>query len=370
MSLGVGVIGCGSVFAGPYRGMIERLRAAERVHVAAVYDVDARKRHGAAGHYHLDPELAGPEAVIDHPEVDTILVLTSMNEHGPLAKAALAAGKHVLVEKPMATSLAEAAELLELARASSRLLICAPHILLSPTFRAVHTAVRNGEVGLLLSARARYGWTGPDWNEWFYRPGGGSLFDLGVYNVTTLCALFGPARRVTAMVGVAIPERVVNGRPIQVEADDTAQVLLDFGEGRFASVTTGFTIQKYRSPAIEVYGSEGTIQLLGDDWAPEGWEQWRNDEGSWRVFPESDPHWQWTEGLRHLVDCVETGRAPITRPDHAYHALEIMLAAQAAGRDGVAREIGSGFPDPVYEAGWVAAESERHAHDRRSHDGL
>ena len=147
-------------------------------------------------------------------------------------------------------------------------------------------------------------------------------------------------------------------------------MLLDFGDGRFASVTTGFTIQKYRSPAIEVYGSEGTIQLLGDDWAPEGWEQWRNDEGSWRVFPESDPHWQWTEGLRHLVDCAETGRAPITRPDHAYHALEIMLAAQAAGRDGVAREIESGFPDPVYEAGWVAAESERYAHDRRSHDGL
>ena len=67
------------------------------------------------------------------------------------------------------------------------------------------------------------------------RPGGGSLFDLGVYNVTSLCALFGPARRVTAMVGVAIPERVVNGRRIQVEADDNAQVLLDFGDARFAS---------------------------------------------------------------------------------------------------------------------------------------
>ena len=101
---------------------------------------------------------------------------------------------------------------LELSRRSPGLLVCAPHILLSPTFRAVHAAVRSGEVGRLLSARARYGWAGPDWNEWFYQPGGGSLFDLGVYNVTSLCALFGPARRVTAMVGVAIPERVVNGR--------------------------------------------------------------------------------------------------------------------------------------------------------------
>ena len=57
MSLGLGVIGCGSVFAGPYRGMIERLRAAGRAEVAAVYDLDGRKRCGAAAHYDLDPEL-------------------------------------------------------------------------------------------------------------------------------------------------------------------------------------------------------------------------------------------------------------------------------------------------------------------------
>lgn len=103
---------------------------------------------------------------------------------------------------------------------------------------------------------------------------------------------------------------------------------------------------------------------------PEGWELWRNDEASWRVFPETDPHWQWTEGLRHLVDCVESGRPTVTRPEHAYHALEIMLAAQAAGGDGVAREIESGFPDPVYDPAWLEAESERHVHDRRSHEGM
>ena len=370
MSLGLGVIGCGSVFAGPYRGMIELLRAAGRVHVAAVYDTDDAKRRSAAARYDVDPELPGPDAAVSAADVDVVLVLTSMNEHGPLAKAALEAGKHVLVEKPMATSLHEAAELLELARKLPGLLVCAPHTLLSPTFRAVHGAVRDGRIGALLTARARYGWAGPWWNEWFYAPGGGSLFDLGVYNVTSLCALFGPARRVTAMVGVAIPEREVDGRPIRVEADDNAHVLLDFGGARFAVVTTGFTIQRYRSPAVEVYGSDGTIQLLGDDWAPDGWELWRNADGAWHVFPESDPQWRWTEGLRHLVDCVETGRPTLTRPEHAYHALEIMLAAQAAGRDGVARPIESGFPDPVYGAELPALDADRYVHDRRSHDGV
>jgi predicted dehydrogenase len=370
MSLGIGVIGCGSVFAGPYAGMIDRLASRGRVHVSAVYDVDERKRRGAAARYDVDPDLRDPTAVLVRDDVDLVLVLTSMNEHGALATQALKAGKHVLVEKPMATSLEQARALLELSRRVDGLLVCAPHTLLSPTFRAVHEAVHGGAVGRPLTARARYGWAGPWWGEWFYRSGGGALFDLGVYNVTSLCALFGPARRVTAMVGVAIPERDVNGRTVRVEADDNAHVLLDFGDARFAVVTTGFTMQKYRSPAIEVYGDDRTIQLLGDDWAPEGWELWRNDEGAWRLHPESDPHWQWTDGLRHLVDCVETGRPTITRPEHAYHALEIMLAAQASGREGVARTIESDFPELVYDAEWVAAEAAHRAHDRRSHDGL
>src|SRR5207248_2506921 len=102
---------------------------------SAVYDVDQPKRRRAAARYDVDPELAGPEALLALDDVDVVLVLTSMNEHGPLAKDALAVGKHVLVVKPMATSLEEAADLVELARAGPGLLVCAPHIILSPTFR-------------------------------------------------------------------------------------------------------------------------------------------------------------------------------------------------------------------------------------------
>jgi predicted dehydrogenase len=370
MSLGIGVLGCGSVFSGPYVGMIERLRAHGRVHISAVYDVDARKRHGAAERFDVAPDLASAGSLIGADDVDIVLVLTSMNEHASLTRMALEAGKHTLVEKPLATSLEEGHALVELSRSSEGLLVCAPHILLSPTFRAMHACAREGRIGSLLSARARYGWAGPSWNKWFYQPGGGSLFDLGVYNVTTLCALFGKAQRVTAMVGTAIPQRDVNGRMMKVEADDNAHVLLDFGDARFGVVTTGFTMQKYRSPAVEIYGSEGTMQMLGDDWAPEGWELWRNEDGVWQVHPETDPHWQWTDGLRHLVDCIESGSPTATGPEHALHALEIMLAAQAAGVDGKARQIETDFPEPVYSDALLAAEDAHRSHDRRSHDGL
>lgn len=346
MSVRLGVVGCGSVFWTPYMSVIERLRGQGRVEVTAVYDVDRGKREAAAERLGLPSDLPSDTAVVEHPDVDAVLVLTSMPEHARLTEAALRAGKHVLVEKPMATTLQDAEALLALAAESPGTLVCAPHILLSPTYRAIHARVRAGELGTLLSARARYGWAGPDWGRWFYEPGGGALFDLGVYNVTSLCGFFGPAKRVTAMTGIAIPERIVDGEPMQVQAEDNAHVLLDFGEGRLAVVTTGFTMQKYRSPAIELYGSDGVAQLLGDDWAPEGWELWRNDVGAWQLHGETDPTWPWTDGLRHLVECIETGAEPVTRPEHAYHALEIMLAAQAAGRDGQAREIRSDFPAP------------------------
>jgi predicted dehydrogenase len=365
VSLGLGVVGCGSVFWTPYMSLIERLQGQGRVHVAAVYDADPEKRRAAAGRLDLAPDLGRDLAVCGHPEVDVVLVLTSMAEHGRLARAALEAGKHVLVEKPMATTLAEAEEVLAAAEAAPGLLVCAPHILLSPTYRAMHARVAAGEIGGLLTARARYGWAGPDWGRWYYEPGGGALFDLGIYNVTSLCGFFGPARRVTAMTGVAIPERVVESQAVRVRAEDNAHLLLDFGDARFAVVTTGFTMQRYRSPCIELYGTHGVLQMLGDDWAPEGYELWRGDAAAWELHPESDPAWSWTEGLRHLVECVESGTDPVIRPEHAYHALEIMLAAQAAGADGRARSISSGFPAPELDR-LPSGDAAHRVHDPRS----
>jgi predicted dehydrogenase len=150
------------------------------------------------------------------------------------------------------------------------------------------------------------------------------------------------------MTGVAIPEREINGRKIRVEAEDNAQVLLDFGQGAFTVVTSGFTLQQYRTPALEVYGTTGTIQMLGDDWDPDGYELWQNRVGAWQVFKETDPDWHWTDGLRHLVECIQDGTEPLVTPEHAYHVLEIMLKAQQSGREGRALPIESRFEPAVF----------------------
>ena len=75
-----------------------------------------------------------------------------------------------------------------------------------------------------------------------------------------------------------------------------------YGESRFACITTGFTMQKYRSPAIELYGTEGVLQLLGDDWAPQGFERWTRERETWELVEESDQQWPWNAGIENLVD--------------------------------------------------------------------
>ncbi len=298
-----------------------------------------------------------PEELCAADEVDLVVVLTPMTLHGAMARTALAAHKHVLVEKPLALTLPEARRLIAMAKLARRHLMCAPFVTLSPTFNLIRQRLAFGDIGKVCLARARYGWAGPDWSEWFYQRGGGPIFDLAVYNLTSLTALLGPARRVAAMTGIAQPLRKVRGRIIKAQVEDNAQITLDFGRNVFATVTSGFTMQKYRSPGLEFYGTEGTLQMLGDDWAPDGYEIWRNDVGAWQVYGETDPHWQWTQGLVHLVDCLLRRERPAVRPEHALHVLEIMLAAQRASRTGRAQRIHTRFTLPP-----PRADTHRDAH--------
>jgi len=339
----IGIVGCGSVMQGGYMPLAARLAARGLATVTMACDTDAAQREAVRARFGIPRLTADYGEVAASDEVDLVLVLTSMPEHGPIARAALEAGKHVLVEKPMAATLDAARDMLALARRSPGYLLCAPHVILSRTYQAMWRHIQRGDIGRPLSARGLYGHAGPTWGPWYYRSGGGSLFDLGVYNVVSLTGLMGPVRRIMAMAGVAIPEREVAGERVTVEADDNVQLLMDFGAGAYAVVSTGFTMQRYRCAGLEIYGSEGTIQMVGEDWAPRGYELWQNSVGAWQLFEGADAAWPWTDGLRHLVECIQQGTPPLIRPEHAYHVLEIMLKAQESGRDGQSKAIESTF---------------------------
>ncbi len=356
----IGIVGCGNVL-GAYLPLIGHLRQQGWAELVALCGREKhRERARALGvpAFHADYGQ-----MLQRDDIHAVIILTPMLTHAALAKAALQAGKHVLVEKPLATSLEEGKELVALTRAADRYLVCAPFTILSPTFQTIAGRLRRGDIGQVVGARGRYGWAGPDWTDWFYKAGGGALFDLGVYNLTTLTGWLGPVRRVMAMAGVAVPQRIINGQPVHVQAEDNAQVLLDFGGSCFASLMTGFTIQQYQGPGLELFGTDGTLYLRGDDWDPDGYEIWQNTAGCWQYFKETHPEWPWTDGLRHLVECIRTRTPPVVTPEHALHVLDIMLQAQASGRDGQARLIESRFTPPVF--GPAAATVAAHRiHDR------
>ena len=119
MTVRLGVVGLGTVWArpgsqaGPYATMSDALQREGLLQVTAVHDIDRAKQEWVAGHWDVPADVASWRDLVEDDGVDAVLVLTSMREHGEIATAALRAGKHVLVEKPMATTLAEAERLLE-----------------------------------------------------------------------------------------------------------------------------------------------------------------------------------------------------------------------------------------------------------------
>jgi predicted dehydrogenase len=357
----LGFVGLGNVL-GAYLPLLERL---ERNGSARLTVLCGRERQRATfeSTHPTAVFLTNYTALLERDDVDAVVVLTPMAEHGRMARAALESGKHVLVEKPMAVDLDEARALIDLARSSSGRLLCAPFTLLSPTCQAIGRRIAQGDIGRVVSARGRYGWAGPDWTDWFYRPGGGALFDLGVYNLTTLTGWLGPIRRVTALAGIAVPERQVGEHAVRVEVEDNFQLAIEFATGALATITTGFSIQQYRGPGLEVFGTEGTVNLLGDDWDPNGYELWRNSAGCWQCFNETHPDWPWTDGLRHLVECIQEGTKPIVTPEHAFHVLDVLVQTLASAREGRARSVESTFAPMDFMGGGAVTGAHR-VHDR------
>ena len=346
----IGMVGCGSVMREGYMPIAQQLRAEGLAEVCIACDTNPALEAAMVDRFAIPRFTTDYRTLLAAADIDLVVVLTSPAYHEPIARAALATGKHVLVEKPLALDLTAAAALVELAAQSPGFLLPAPHILLSPTYQHSGRHLRAGDIGTVFSARGICGHAGPTWGPWYYRlPGGGPLFDLAVYNVTSLTGWLGPVHKVTAFLGTAIPERVIAGERIAVEAEDNAQLILDFGDATLAVITSSFTIQRYREATLELYGTTGTIRLQGDDWAPDGYELWQNATKHWQRSAETAPNWNYLCGLRHLVECIHTGRQPLMTPAHAYHVLEVLLKAQIAARTGQAQTIESTFPALMFD---------------------
>jgi len=355
-----GLIGCGSV-SGSYLPVLTRSPFVEVVSLCDIKPERARKRaeeFQIAHHYpHIDAMLAGEpfEFLVD---------LTDMQEHEKLNRRGLEAGKHVWSEKPIANSLGVGQQLLQLAHEKNLRLWGAPITVQSPQFAFMARQLAAGRIGRVAAAHADYGHEGPNWSSFFYEKGGGSLPDLGVYNLTSLTGLLGPVKSVTAMVNIVTPERdIVERGRIKVTEEDNAMVLMDHGNGVISHVQSGFN---YFNPhghdgksetryTISIVGSHGFMGLVGYDWAPLGVDLATKDAPKLERFVTDSEGYIWQQGAALAAESLVTGKELLVTPEHALHVLEIITAARESSATGRRVDLQSTFRWPIFNGPKTAA---------------
>lgn len=348
----VAVIGCGSV-SGVYLPHLSKSPFVELVSACDIVYERAQQRakeFNIPHHYpHIDQQLAGAP-------FDLLVNLTDMQEHGRLNKQALLTGKHVWSEKPMANTYKEGKALLDLATSRKLRIWGAPAVVNSPQFAYMSKALQEGKLGKVAAAHAHYGHTGPGWSAFFYEKGGGSLPDLGVYNIATLTGLLGPAKSVVAMTSIVTPERTVDNKgKIKVEAEDNAMLLMDHGNGVISHVQCGFNYfdpyghegKGQERPTIQIWGSHGNMAMAGYDWAPHGVDIATHDNEKTQRLVADPGKYVWQEGASVISEALITGTDPLINVHHALHVLEVIEATRLSGKAGQKVKLKSVFPWPV-----------------------
>lgn len=351
--LRVAVIGCGSVS----NRYLPQLLSSSLIEVVALCDIKYDRALAQNEQYKVNAKTyASIDALLSGVPFDMMVTLTDMQVHGELNRKALMAGRHVWSEKPMANTYAEGKALLDLARSKGLRLWGAPAVVNSPQFVFMSKTLQEGKLGRIASAHGQYGHTGPTWSAFFYEKGGGSMPDLGVYNIATLTGLLGPAKSVMAMTSIVNPERKVDDKgTIKVEAEDNAHILLEHDKNVISHIMCGFN---YFDPhgheagsqslhSIQIFGDAGNMRLIGYDWETNGVVL----DTSWTEPPQllctEKGGYEWQEGARVVGESLVKGIEPRIHVEHALHVLEIIESSRKSSATGVKINLQSSFPWPM-----------------------
>jgi len=335
-----GLIGAGNI-SDQY---LTHLSSYPDVEVVAVGDIDVERAKAQAEKYGV-PDAGTAQQVLAHPDVELIVNLTVPTAHADVDLMALEAGKHIWSEKPLATSLEAAREVLDLAARKGLRVGCAPDTVLGPGIQATLRLVREG-IGGAVTGLAVMQNRGPDlWHpsiEFFYGPGGGPVLDIGPYYLTSLVLGLGPVTSVTAIGGRARLERSVHAGPRQgnvfpVEVPTHAQALLTHASGATSTAIFSFDSSRTRR-VLEFGGVDATIEAsdpntFGGQVTRHGAPVVRGEEIVDVVEVDA-------AGAGRGIGVVDMARSIAAGTPHratgelAYHVLEIMLAINRSVESG------------------------------------
>jgi len=347
----VGVIGCGNISAVYFKNC----RAFEALEMVACADLDASRAQARAAEFGV--RACAVDELLGDPAIELVLNLTVPQAHAAVNQAALAAGKHAYSEKPLATTREAGLATLAAARQAGRRLGCAPDTVLGGGLQTCRWLMDQGAIGQPVAAMACMPSHGHEsWHpdpEFYYKAGGGPLFDMGPYYLSALVTLLGPVQRVSGAARISFPERVITSQPrqgqkITVETPTHAVGTLEFAAGPIATLLTSFDMWAANLPRIEIYGSEGSLSVPDPNTFGGPVRLWRPG-GEWQEVPLMHAHTGNSRGLglADLAQAINDGRPHRASGELGYHVLDIMQAILDSAREGRRIELASQCPRPA-----------------------
>ena len=336
----VGIIGCGNISA----IYLQNLGEFTGVEVVAVADMVAERAAARAAEYGV-PKSSTPAELLADPDVELVLNLTIPAAHGEVALAAVAAGKSVYNEKPLAITREDAARLIAEATTKGVRVGCAPDTFLGGGLQTCRAIIDAGTIGDPVAATAFMLGHGPEsWHpdpEFFYHVGGGPMFDMGPYYLTALVSLLGPVRRVTGSARASFAERTIGskakaGQKIQVEIPTHIAGVLDFAAGPIGTIVTSFDVWSHETPRLEIYGSKGSLSLPDPNTFGGPVRVSIGGSDTWNEVPIAHGYAENSRGIGvlDLARGLRLGRPHRASGELAAHVLDLMHAIHDASRDG------------------------------------
>ena len=362
----VGIIGCG-VIAKVYAEKLNRLPFVDLVACADVAPGRAEKfaaEHGV-------PRPLDVAALLEDRDIDVVVNLTIPQAHFSISNAAVAAGKSVYEEKPLALTLAEGRDLVAAAERAGVRIGCAPDTFLGGGLQTCRKLIDEGAIGVPVAANGFMLSPGPErWHpgpQIFYHRGAGPMFDMGPYYFTALVALLGPARRITSAARITRAQRTIGSAPLRgqkitVEVPTHVASVVDFVSGPIATLVTSFDVQASRHRFIEIYGTEGTLAVPDPNTFGGTVQIKRGYADDWQTVPLT--HGNTSEsrgiGLADMVMAIRSGRTHRASGTLALHVLDLMESAITASTRGHhvnvhtqcerPAPLAAGLPDDTFEA--------------------
>jgi predicted dehydrogenase len=262
-----------------------------------------------------------------------------------VALAAIEAGKSVYNEKPLAVTREEGQRILAAAEAKGVRVSGAPDTFLGAGGQTCRKLIDDGVIGRPTAVTAYMMGRGHEtWHpdpDFYYQPGGGPMFDMGPYYLTALINLLGPVKRLTGATKITFPERTITSEPkhgtiIQVNTPTHIAGLMDFESGVLGTIITSFDVYAAQVPCIQIFGTEGTLNVPDPNGFGGPVKYWRPDADGWVEVPIERPYAENSRcvGVADMARAIHSGRPHRANGRMAYHVLDVMHGFLDASEQG------------------------------------